>query len=64
MINTLKLADALDTTIDFQMRAREAAMELRRLQHNHNILMKALMKACGGDQGLVSATIESQGGLK
>lgn len=38
----LKLADTLDTTIDFQMRAREAAAELRRLTKVSTSLLEAL----------------------
>ena len=38
--------------------------ELRRLQHNNAVLMDALWKACGDDEEVVNATIESQGELK
>jgi hypothetical protein len=44
MNTALKLAEALDTTIDFQMRAREAANELRRLQKFEAPLMEWLDK--------------------
>lgn len=44
--------------------AREAAAELRRLHHNNELLMDALWKACGDDEEVVNATIESQGELK
>jgi len=42
----------------------DAADELRRLEHNNEVLMNALWKACGDDQEVVNATIESQGELK
>lgn len=41
-----------------------AAAELRRLHHNNQVLMNALWKACGDDEEVVNATIESQGELK
>jgi hypothetical protein len=41
-----------------------AAAELRRLHHNNLVLTDALWKACGDDEGVVNATIESQGELK
>ena len=40
----LRLADALDKTADFQMRAIEAAAELRRLHKVNQILIDALEK--------------------
>lgn len=43
---------------------RQAAAELRRLHHNNQVLKNALWKACGDDQEVVNATIESQGELK
>lgn len=42
----------------------EAAAELRRLHHNNEVLMNALMKACGDDEQMVKDYIESQGELK
>lgn len=45
-------------------RERQAAAELRRLHHNNLVLMDALWKACGDDEEVVNATIESQGELK
>jgi len=42
----------------------KAAAELRRLHHNNQVLMNALWKACGDDEEVVNATIESQGELK
>jgi hypothetical protein len=42
----------------------KAAAELRRLHHNNEVLMNALWKACGDDEEVVNATIESQGELK
>jgi hypothetical protein len=38
--------------------------EIKRLEHNINVLMDALFKACGDDAQVVEATIESQGELK
>lgn len=34
------------------------------LEHNNRVLMDALWKACGDDEELVNAYIESQGELK
>jgi len=42
----------------------KAAAELRRLHHNNLVLTDALWKACGDDEEVVNATIESQGELK
>jgi hypothetical protein len=53
-----QLADELN------MWARAAAADLRRLEHNNQVLMNALMKACGDDAETVKETIESQGELK
>ena len=38
--------------------------ELRRLEHNNEVLMNALWKACGDNKQVVKDTIESQGELK
>lgn len=38
--------------------------EIKRLEHNEEVLMNALFKACGDDAQVVMATIESQGELK
>jgi hypothetical protein len=38
--------------------------EIKRLEHNIEVLMNALWKACGDDAQVVEATIESQGELK
>ena len=38
--------------------------EIKRLEHNEEVLMNALFKACGDDAQVVEATIESQGELK
>lgn len=35
-----------------------------RWEHNYEVLMNALWKACGDDAQVVEATIESQGELK
>ena len=40
------------------------AAELLRLQHNNEVLMNALWKACGDDEEMVNGYIESQGELK
>ena len=42
----------------------KAAAELLRLQHNNEVLMNALWKACGDDEEMVNGYIESQGELK
>jgi hypothetical protein len=38
--------------------------EIKRLEHNIEVLMDALFKSCGDDAQVVEATIESQGELK
>jgi hypothetical protein len=43
---------------------RKAAVELRRLHHNNQVLKNALWKACGDDEGVVNDTIASEGELK
>jgi len=40
------------------------ADEREKAKHNEEVLMNALWKACGDDEQLVEATIESQGELK
>jgi len=40
------------------------ADERERAKHNEEVLMNALWKACGDDEQLVEATIESQGELR
>ena len=35
--------------------------EIERLEHNIDVLMDALFKACGDDAQMVQATIDSQG---
>jgi hypothetical protein len=42
----------------------DACAELLRLEHNNEVLMNALWKACGDDEQVVNDTIESQGELK
>jgi len=56
----LRLADDLLRTWCLPLHAAE----LRRLHHNNELLMDALWKACGDDEEVVNATIESQGELK
>ena len=60
---TLRLADTLEKHLGGNT-ATKAADELRRLHHNNLVLMDALWKACGDDEEIVNATIESQGELK
>jgi hypothetical protein len=43
---------------------REHMAEIKRLEHNEEVLMNALFKACGDDAQVVVETIESQGELK
>jgi muconolactone delta-isomerase len=54
-----RLADSLSadavSPIDLK-----AAAELRRLHAENELLMNALWKACGDDEEVVKATIESQ----
>jgi hypothetical protein len=38
--------------------------EIKRLEHNEEVLMNALFKACGDDAQVVEEIIESQGVLK
>lgn len=57
----LESAWAADDSPDSMM---QAAAELRRLYHNNCVLTDALWKACGDNEEVVNATIESQGGLK
>jgi hypothetical protein len=59
-----RLADELDAAPYSSQCTNEAAAELRRLHHNNLILTNALWKACGDDEEVVNATIESQGELK
>jgi hypothetical protein len=40
------------------------SVEREKAKHNEEVLMNALWKACGDDEQLVEATIESQGELK
>jgi hypothetical protein len=59
--DALRLAECLkehDYCTFAQMDA--AAAELRRLHAENELLMNALWKACGDDEEVVNATIESQ----
>ena len=60
----LRLADYLELAFDHTSGLKAAAAELRRLHHNNEVLMNALWKACGDDEQVVTATIESQGEFK
>ena len=63
--DALALADALEADRPVcGPDAKQAAAELRRLHHNTLVLTDALWKACGDNEEVVNATIESQGGLK
>ena len=57
-----RLADLLDRYYEDRGPADEkkAATELRRLHAENELLMNALWKACGDDEEVVNATIESQ----
>ena len=46
------------------VRADAIADEREKAKHNEEVLMNALWKACGDDEEVVNATIESQGKLK
>ena len=54
-----RLADQLDDAGLFAA----VAEELRRLDHNVQVLTNALWKACGDNEYAVNTTIESQGKL-
>ena len=58
----LQLADELDFWP--QSVCSEAAVELRRLHHNNQVLKDALWRACGDDEEAVNATIACEGELK
>ena len=64
--NALRLAELLDegNAAVYRKHATEAAAELRRLQHNNQVLMDALWKACGDDKECADDAIASQGELK
>ncbi len=55
----LRLAELLETD-----GWPDAAAELRRLEHNNQLLKNALWKACGDDEEMVKEIIKSQGELK
>ena len=59
-----RLAEILDLLWLDGQTPRKAAAELRRLEHNNQVLMNALMKACGDDEEMVKEIIESQGEQK
>lgn len=59
-----RLAEWLERRQMMMLQDRQAAAELRRLQHNNEVLMNALWKACGDDEEMVNGYIESQGELK
>jgi hypothetical protein len=52
-------ADAIANAV-----ADERSVEREKFKHNEEVLMNALWKACGDDEEVVNATIESQGKLK
>ena len=63
----LRLADEFRPTMPrevMRLWGKDAAAELSRLHHNNEVLMNALMKACGDDEQVVKDYIESQGELK
>jgi hypothetical protein len=65
MTQAIQQADAEDSVIDVaRWFVEDSAAELRRLEHNNQLLMNALMKACGDDEEMVKEIIESQGELK
>ena len=55
----LARADAIANAV-----ADERSVEREKFKHNEEVLMNALWKACGDDEEVVNATIESQGKLK
>ena len=60
------VADAKQAAMETFTVAINAAVRVERekAKHNEEVLMNALWKACGDDEQLVKATIESQGELK
>jgi hypothetical protein len=60
----LRLADSADACQITVYDCALIAAELRRLNHNNEVLMNALWKSCGDNEETVNATIESQGELK
>jgi hypothetical protein len=60
------VADAKQAAMETFTVAINAAVRVERekAKHNEEVLMNALWKACGDDEQLVEATIESQGELK
>ena len=62
--NALRLAHELTDEQKLYPPYKDAAAELLRLEHNNEVLMNALWKACGDDEQVVNDTIESQGELK
>lgn len=56
----LRMADDLENYGEFQSYFDGVAAELRRLHKENELLMNALWKACGDDEEVVNATIESQ----
>jgi hypothetical protein len=48
----------------WRSRADARAAEVLRLNHNIEVLTNAIWKACGDDEEVVTATIESQGELR
>jgi hypothetical protein len=62
--DAMRLADKLEDVALNAYAIEPAVAELRRLEHNNQVLMNALMKACGDDEQMVKEIIESQGELK
>jgi hypothetical protein len=58
------MTEAQRLSAELNMWARAAAADLTRLEHNNQLLMNALWKACGDNAELVKEIIESQGELK
>lgn len=60
----LRLAALLEQAPYSSPCTNDAAAELRRLQHNNQVLMDALWQACGDDKECADDAIASQGELK
>jgi hypothetical protein len=56
----LRLAEQLETEWPEDCDTGAIAAELRRLHAENEVLLNALWKACGDDEDVVNATIESQ----
>jgi hypothetical protein len=59
-----RMKTARDSLLITNARLNVKLDELLQLEHNNEVLMNALWKACGDDEQVVKDTIESQGELR